>query len=91
MMFDINSPISIFADFIANDKPLLCSHNGSITSPVIKEYFVDMGVAQWKKEFLNIEWKDLEYDFAIWPLVPFYHQILTLCLDMHHLVKIIIY
>ena len=63
--------IAIFADFLANDKPLLCSHNGSITSPVIKEYFVDMGVVQWKKEFLNIEWKDLEYDFSIWPLVPF--------------------
>ena len=63
--------IAIFADFLANDKPLLCSHKGNFTSPVIKEYFVDMGIVKWEKEFLNIEWKDLDYDFAIWPLVPF--------------------
>tara|TARA_Y100001968_G_scaffold1148_1_gene929 strand:- start:2186 stop:3190 length:1005 start_codon:yes stop_codon:yes gene_type:complete len=63
--------IAIFADFLANDKPLLCSYNGNISSPVIKEYFVDMGLVKWEEEFLNIEWKDLEYDFSIWPLVPF--------------------
>ncbi|MAP66696.1 MAG: peptide ABC transporter permease [Candidatus Marinimicrobia bacterium] len=63
--------IAIFADFLANDKPLLCSYQDSITSPVVKEYFVKLGVTEWQKDFLNAEWKELDYDFAIWPPVPF--------------------
>ena len=63
--------IAIFADFLANDKPLLCSYQDSITSPVVKEYFVKLGLSEWQNDFLNAEWRELEYDFAIWPPVPF--------------------
>ncbi|MBT3251862.1 MAG: ABC transporter permease [Candidatus Marinimicrobia bacterium] len=63
--------IAIFADFIANDKPLLCKYNDNYYSPVVKEYFVEMGITKWQKDFLNIEWKELEYEMVIWPPIPY--------------------
>ncbi len=63
--------IAILADFLANDKPLLCKYEGKYYSPVVKEYFVKAKLVKWQPHFLNVEWKDLEYDFAIWPPVPF--------------------
>ncbi len=63
--------IAIFADFLANDKPLLCKYQGKIYSPVVKEYIVQLGWAKWQKDFLNIDWKELDYDWAVWPPVPY--------------------
>jgi len=63
--------IAVFADFLANDKPLYCSYKGSTYFPVLKEYAVKSNLTKWDKEFLNISWYDLEYDNAIWPVVPF--------------------
>lgn len=63
--------IAVFADFLANEKPIVCKYQGQVSSPVIKGYFVDMGLAKWPTHFQNVEWKDLNYDFAVWPLVPY--------------------
>jgi peptide/nickel transport system permease protein len=63
--------VALFADFLANEKPLLCKYQGSVSSPVIKGYFVDMGAAKWPKKFQNAVWQDLDYEFVIWPLVPY--------------------
>lgn len=63
--------IAIFADFLANDKPIFCKYEGKYYSPVIKEYVVKARITKWQPHFLNVEWKDIEYDFAIWPPVPF--------------------
>lgn len=63
--------IALFADFLANEKPIVCKYQGKVSAPVIKGYFVDMGVAKWPKDFQNAEWKDLEYDFVVWPLIPY--------------------
>ncbi|MFQ6609332.1 MAG: hypothetical protein ACE5D7_00890 [Fidelibacterota bacterium] len=32
--------VAMIADFLANDKPLLCKYEGNLYSPVLKEYFV---------------------------------------------------
>ncbi|MGK0387975.1 MAG: peptide/nickel transport system permease protein [Maribacter sp.] len=63
--------IAIFADFIANDKPLVCSYQGSTHFPVFKSYAVDMGMATWHKDFRNQDFYDIELDWAIWPPVPY--------------------
>lgn len=63
--------IAILADFLANEKPIACKYNGEVYFPVFKEYAVDLGISNWQKEFLNISWKDLEYEWTVWPLTPY--------------------
>ncbi len=66
--------IAIFADFIANEKPIVAKYKGEMYFPVLKDYAVKLGLAKWQPEFQNIDWKDLEYDFKIWPPVPYLPQ-----------------
>ncbi|MFI5211812.1 MAG: ABC transporter permease [Ignavibacteria bacterium] len=63
--------MALTADFVANDKPLYCSYKGSSYFPVFKEYAVELGRAKWDSEFLNVDWKSLEFESAIWPPVRF--------------------
>lgn len=63
--------LAIFADFIANEKPLYCKYNGSTYFPVLKSYAVDLGLANWDKELLNQKWSELEYDSVVFPPIPY--------------------
>ncbi len=63
--------MALTADFVANDKPLYCVYKGNSYFPVFKEYAVGLGIAKWEGEFLNIDWKTLEFETAIWPPVRF--------------------
>ncbi len=63
--------IALFADFIANDKPLMCKYEGSTYFPVFREYGVKTGLMNWQEEFLMAEWYELEYDWAVWPPIPY--------------------
>jgi peptide/nickel transport system permease protein len=63
--------IAIFADFLANDKPILMKYQNSWYSPVLKEYAVGFGVAGWSPELVRADWKILETDFAIWSPVRY--------------------
>lgn len=63
--------IAIFADLLANEKPIVCKYEGKISAPVFKGYLVNAGLAKWPLQFQNVEWKDLDYDFAVWPLIPY--------------------
>lgn len=64
--------IALVADILANNKPIICTYKGTFYSPVFKQYAVDLGISKWETELLNVDWKSLEYDFAIWPPVRFY-------------------
>ncbi|GIV41703.1 MAG: hypothetical protein KatS3mg034_1013 [Vicingaceae bacterium] len=64
--------VALFADFLANEKPIVCSYKGKIYFPVLKQYAVDLNIGQWDEEFQNIpSWKDLPYDWAVFPPVPY--------------------
>ena len=63
--------IALFADFLANEKPLVAKYEGNIYFPVMKEYAVDLGISDWHDEFRNVSWRDLEYDWVVWPPVPY--------------------
>lgn len=63
--------IALFADFIANEKPLVAKYNGSVYFPAMKEYAVDLGFSDWHDEFRNVSWRDLKYDWVVWPPVPY--------------------
>lgn len=63
--------IAIFADFIANEKPLVAKYQGTTYFPVLKDYGVSLGLTSWPKELQAVSWKDLEYDFVIFPPIPY--------------------
>ncbi len=63
--------IAVFADVLANEKPIVASYKGETIMPVFKEYAVDLGVATWGKHLLNVDWRSLEYDWAVFPPVPY--------------------
>ncbi|MCI0716000.1 MAG: ABC transporter permease [Chlorobi bacterium] len=64
--------VAIFADFLSNNKPIYCSYKGTTYFPIIKEYLVDLGISKWDTELLNVDWKGLELESAVWPPVKFY-------------------
>ncbi len=63
--------MAIFANFIANDKPYLCSYNGQWYAPVFKEISVNAGLSKWPAEHINSRWYNLDLDWAIWPPVHY--------------------
>jgi len=66
-----NRKTSKNADFIANEKPIICKYEGQVIMPVFRGYAVDMGLAKWPEAFKMGDWKNKEYDFAVWPLIPY--------------------
>ncbi len=63
--------IALLADFLANEKPIAAKYQGEVYFPVFKEYAVDLGISDWQKEFINVSWKDLDYEWEVWPLTPY--------------------
>lgn len=63
--------IALLADFIANEKPLACGYKGNIYIPVLRSYFVDAGFSKWETEFINVDWQKLQYDWVLFPPVPY--------------------
>ena len=60
--------IAMFADFLANEKPIMAKYKGTIYFPVFKEYAVDLGIAKWPSALLNVDWENLQFDWAIWQI-----------------------
>lgn len=63
--------VAVFADLLANDKPIVASYKGSTIFPVFREYGVDLGLTQWDNEFTSVDWRTLQYDWAVFPPVPY--------------------
>lgn len=63
--------VALFADFIANEKPLYCKLGGEAFFPVFKQYAVDLGFAKWDPVFLQKSWDEHEYEAAIFPPIPY--------------------
>ena len=45
--------VALFADFIANEKPLYCKIGGQAYFPVLRQYAVDLGFAKLDPIFLQ--------------------------------------
>ena len=63
--------IAVFADFLANDKPLYLAYKGNTYFPIVRAYLVDIGAASWPAELLNVDYKKLEGATALFPPVPY--------------------
>lgn len=63
--------VGIFADFLANEKPIYCVYEGQSHWPIFKSYGVDLGIASWSDDVKYIDWHEAEYDRAILPPIPY--------------------
>jgi len=66
--------VALFADFLANEKPLYCQIEGETLFPVIKGYAVNMGLSRWSSERIRDGWRELEYERVVWAPVPYSHH-----------------
>lgn len=64
--------IGTFANFIANDKPYYAKYEGKTYFPVLKDAFVNIGIGSWPADLVTANWKKLELESAIWPIVPYH-------------------
>lgn len=63
--------VALLADILANEKPLIAKYKEGVYFPVFRSYAVDLGIAQWQKDFQNIDWKNFRYDFVLFPPIPY--------------------
>lgn len=62
---------AVFADFLANDRPLYLSYKGQTHFPILRGYLVEVGAASWPAGLLNVDYKRLEGATAVFPPVPY--------------------
>ena len=62
---------ALSADFLANDKPLYLVYKGQTFFPVPYSYLVNLGLTQWPLELLNVDYRSLTAERAIFPPIPY--------------------
>ena len=63
--------IALFANVLANDKPLYCKNVEGSQFPVFREMGMNLGLLESNGKFLLTKWKNQEFESAIWPLIPY--------------------
>jgi peptide/nickel transport system permease protein len=63
--------ITIFGDFIANERPIVCKLDGTWQTPVLKWYAIQFGLTDWTADFRTRDWLKASYEFKILPLIPY--------------------
>ncbi len=63
--------IAVFADFIANEKPIYCKIEGEVHFPIFKQYFIDVGLAKLEARFFQNDWDEHDYEAVIFPPIPY--------------------
>ena len=63
--------VAIFADFLANEKPIYCQYKGNTYFPVFRDYGVSLGIAKWPKDLLNINWLETPFEKCFRTPIPY--------------------
>jgi peptide/nickel transport system permease protein len=63
--------VGIFADFIANEKPIYCKLNDKTYFPVFLDYAVGAGISKMPPELLNIDWVNANYESVLRTPIPY--------------------
>ncbi len=63
--------VAVFADFLANEKPIYCEIDGQSYFPIFQEYGVQLGVREWQPPLVNADWQKLNYKRSFFPLIPY--------------------
>lgn len=62
---------ALFADFLANEKPYYIKVHGTFYFPIFRGYLVSTGLVQWPTELVNVDYKTLKYEAALFPPIPY--------------------
>lgn len=63
--------VAVFADFLANEKPIIAKYQGQWAMPSTQAHLVEQGWSKWDKAYRGIDWETVEFDFAIRALIPY--------------------
>jgi peptide/nickel transport system permease protein len=63
--------VGIFADFIANEKPIYCKLEGKTYFPIFTDYAVSLGIANMPPELLNVDWVNADYESVLRTPIPY--------------------
>jgi len=63
--------MALLADFLASDKPIYLVYNERTYVPVPYGYLVDLRLAHWPPELVNVDFKALPAERVIFPPIPF--------------------
>src|SRR5262245_38841642 len=63
--------MALFADFIANDKPLYTNYQGKSYFPIFRSYWVALKLGKWPPELINVDFKKLPGAKSIFPPIPY--------------------
>ena len=63
--------IALFADFLANEKPLYCKLEGKTYFPALYQYGADLGIYQWPPELTRARWRELTYEKVVFAPIPY--------------------
>ncbi len=63
--------LTLFANFIANDKPLYAQYHKKSYYPAFYDILYNLKLYQWDNELINKDWKKLELENDIWAFIPF--------------------
>jgi peptide/nickel transport system permease protein len=74
--------IALFADVLANDRPLICSFQHNLYFPAFRGVLVDWGWLNWQPELSLADWHYLPYDWSLHPLIPYTAQNLNISEQM---------
>ncbi|PSR11697.1 MAG: ABC transporter permease [Bacteroidetes bacterium] len=63
--------VAVFANFLANNKPLICQYQGQWYAPAFRAVAVDLGLLSWPANMINLRWEQQQFAWVIWPPVPY--------------------
>ncbi|MCB9081235.1 MAG: ABC transporter permease [Lewinellaceae bacterium] len=63
--------LSIFGDFLANDKPLYCRIAGKSYWPIVQDFAARQGWYQWPADLARPDWRDLPYEKVVRTPIPY--------------------
>lgn len=63
--------VGIFADFIANEKPLYCKIDGKSYFPILLEYTSSIGITKMPPELIYMDWLNADYDAVLRAPLPY--------------------
>lgn len=63
--------IALFADVLANEKPLYCQYKGNTYFPVFRDYGVSLGLTKWPPDLRNIDWLNAKFDACVRAPIPY--------------------
>ncbi len=64
--------VALLADFLAYNKPIVASYQGEVMWPIFRDYWEALtGRPQWPGPLRVADWRVLQLEWAIWPLVRY--------------------